>query len=237
MFYVCDKIGDKYGVVDTDDGICEYYKESVLYKINEQVKIQGVSRDGITVLDKDLVVAKAKILGIPVINSDWIRPDSNHFMSFDYEKDLSVVANVVNCEDNSIRVAVPQDKYNSIKIINLINNSFFNNNICSYRKGLKLFILANSRLYTIEVFVKILVNIIGDKFTDLRDGYIESIFKIDDSSIVAKYTISSMDYAYVWVSLDDGKLKKLPQRDFYEYDDVRYKYYVCSFDRRGRMVL
>ena len=27
MFYVCEKRGDLYGIVDTDDGICEFYSE------------------------------------------------------------------------------------------------------------------------------------------------------------------------------------------------------------------
>lgn len=27
MFYVCDKLGNKYGVVDTDDAICKCYQD------------------------------------------------------------------------------------------------------------------------------------------------------------------------------------------------------------------
>ena len=40
MFYVCDKKNGKYGVLDTDDAICEYYTKSELLRISKEVQIQ-----------------------------------------------------------------------------------------------------------------------------------------------------------------------------------------------------
>lgn len=41
MFYVCEKKGNKYGVVDTDDAICEYYSRDELLEINKKYKYKG----------------------------------------------------------------------------------------------------------------------------------------------------------------------------------------------------
>ena len=69
MFYVCDKIGDKYGVVDTNDSICEYYSEEQLRFIQKSgVVIYGVSDDCISIADTNFIRAKAKMLGIKLRN-------------------------------------------------------------------------------------------------------------------------------------------------------------------------
>lgn len=73
MFYVCDKKNGKYGVLDTDDAICEYYTKSELLSISRSTNIQGVSNEDIKVLSSDFIVAKSKLLGVDLKNIDWIK--------------------------------------------------------------------------------------------------------------------------------------------------------------------
>ena len=75
MFYVYTKNGTRYGVVDTNDGICEYYSEKQLIDLsNKGVKIFGVSDNSISVVDTNFIRAKAKLLGIKI--SDYILDSS-----------------------------------------------------------------------------------------------------------------------------------------------------------------
>lgn len=75
MFYVCDKKNGKYGVLDTDDAICEYYTKSELLRISKEVQIQGVRGDQIQVFSSDFIKARAKVLGLIIKNTNWIKKE------------------------------------------------------------------------------------------------------------------------------------------------------------------
>ena len=73
MYYVCEQKKSLYGVVDTDDGICEFYRKKDLIEIAKQVSIIGVTGDKVEVVDKNFVMAKAKLLGVNIENTDYLK--------------------------------------------------------------------------------------------------------------------------------------------------------------------
>lgn len=62
MFYVCVERDGKYVVLDTDDGICEFYTKSDLVQLVSQgIQVLGVSQGNISVISSDFLKAKAQV--------------------------------------------------------------------------------------------------------------------------------------------------------------------------------
>lgn len=52
MFYINSKKNGKWGIKDTKDGVEEFYSTDQIRKVEQQIKIYGVSTQGITIVRK-----------------------------------------------------------------------------------------------------------------------------------------------------------------------------------------
>ena len=124
MYYVCDKKDNKYGVADTNDGICEFYSENELREISKRVEISGVLKDRIEVYTPEFMRAKAKLLGINIVNYDYLR-EGREYRVFS-QAGTSSVLSFKDTKSGSI-ITLPyykkhMDLINKLKIVNLFNN-------------------------------------------------------------------------------------------------------------------
>lgn len=125
MFYVCDKKGNKYGVADTNDGICEFYSENELREISKSIEILGVAKDRIEVYTPDFICAKAKLLGINIINYDYLR-EGREYTVFSGASTVLTFRDLKS--DNLITLSYYKkhmDLINKLKLVNLLNNSYY----------------------------------------------------------------------------------------------------------------
>ena len=126
MFYVYTKKRNKYGVVDTDDGICEYYSERQLKNFHDKrISIYGVSDDGISIVDTNFIRAKAKLLGLDICNYILDRTLKYRVEQKDYSYYL------VSCTGDEVELSNTKDSFvfnlcNNLKIENLWDNRYFN---------------------------------------------------------------------------------------------------------------
>ena len=221
MFYVCEKKGNKYGVVDTDDAICEYYSRDELLEINKKVQIQGVSDNDIKVLNIDFIRAKAKLLGLRVRNSAWIKEDVPY-----------CVYNSINSRDIVIEDRVKNTtlvtKLNcnlftkKLKVINLINNKYFERRLDLLNSYVILF---NNELLELDKFVVHLSSYIETTYENMF-GHISTLFRVDTNTIIAIYQIYSGDDCFYYkVNLNKGTVDKI---DFKDYEKDYDKYFLCE---------
>ena len=130
MFYVCDKKNGKYGVLDTDDAICEYYTKSELLRISKEVQIQGVRGDQIQVFSSDFIKARAKVLGLIIKNTNWIKKEVLYriYLRSD-SKDVLLIEHETG--DNLLTKKDCSFFVKDLKIINLVNNKYFSRDLIS----------------------------------------------------------------------------------------------------------
>ena len=128
MFYVCEKNKNLYGVVDTDDGICEFYRKKDLIEIAKQVSIIGVVGDKVEVVDKKFVMAKAKLLGVNIENTDYLRYGTP------YKIYRVLGGDKLYLEDTESGNVITIKRYTrhfdlllskKLRIVNLLNNRYF----------------------------------------------------------------------------------------------------------------
>lgn len=228
MFYVCEKKGNKYGVVDTDDAICEYYSRDELLEINKKVQIQGVSDNDIKVLNVDFIRAKAKLLGLRVRNSDWIKEDvpycvynsinSRDIVIEDRVKDTTLVTKL-NCNLFTKK----------LKVINLINNKYFERRLDLLNSYVIVF---NNELLELDKFVVRLSSYIATKYASIF-GYIATLFRIDTNTIIAMYSDEGNGkFTYYKVKLNKGTVDEI---DFKDYEKDYEKYFLCDCYSTGRI--
>ena len=122
MLFVWNKKGNSYGIVDTDDDICEYVSSSKLRKlVADGIRIKGVSSDHIKLCDPEVVYAQAKLLGmnvVPVIlekEMDYKLKSTSEGMELRNDKQSLLVS-----------AEAVRDVYNKhLRIVNLVNNRYF----------------------------------------------------------------------------------------------------------------
>lgn len=170
MLFIGKKRGEKYGIIDTDNGICEYLTVAELKKYRDMgTKIEGVYADHIEVIRPEFFGAKAKLLNIKVSpfvfekDKDYLIMPSNtgHYVIVakdEYAKymenkkradETGNVMYMVGVEYLSIKELV---KYNShLRILNFINNDYYN---CSFCEEIHCndYILGDSEVYDFEDF-------------------------------------------------------------------------------------
>lgn len=228
MFYVCEKKGNKYGVVDTDDAICEYYSRDELLEINKKVQIQGVSDNDIKVSNIDFIRAKAKLLGLRVRNSDWIKEDvpycvynsinSRDIVIEDRVKDTTLVTKL-NCNLFTKK----------LKVINLINNKYFERRLDLLNSYVIVF---NNELLELDKFVVHLSSYIATKYASIF-GHIATLFRIDTNAIIAMYSDGGNGkFTYYKVKLNKGTVDEI---DFKDYEKDYDKYFLCDCYSTGRI--
>lgn len=97
MFYVCDKKGDKYGIMDSTDNIVEYYtaKEIVSIIKNYNIAIEGVNtKDGKVSIK---VANRLTILTEAELNNLYCLVDSSGYWQFpNARKQREKAENLIN---------------------------------------------------------------------------------------------------------------------------------------------
>lgn len=229
MYYVCDKKGSKYGVLDTDDAICEYYTKKELLEISKGVNILGVSNEDIKVLSSDFIIAKSKLLGVDLKNIDWIKSTDTYriYKKADYSSiileeiyTMSYYTTKENC-DLFIK---------ELKIVNLFNNKSFCIGADEY------YVVYDNRLCRLEGFVSNL-NFRIQKSKEYRFGYIEEVYWFDNNTIVFKYFNKDSEkstkgtYVYFKLTLSSNDVECISVKDEHELRQLEYlcrRGYICE---------
>ena len=223
MFYVCDKRNGKYGVLDTDDAICEYYTKSELLRISKEVQIQGVRGDQIQVFSSDFIKARAKVLGLIIKNTNWIKKEVLYriYLRSD-SKDVLLIEHETG--DNLLTKKDCSFFVKDLKIVNLVNNKYFSRDLIP--SGDLMVVLADS-LYDIEGFVSVFNSYIHYEYSKYKRGYIEELYRLNAGTIVASYfskDAPNVGYGCVRffkIRLRDGLVKCVKLKDEYEFSDYK----------------
>lgn len=243
MFYVCDKKDNRFGVLDTDDAICEYYTKKDLISISKSINIYGVSNEDIKVLSPDFVKAKAKLLGIDIKNTNWIKKESFYSLRFKLNSDDVLLVehktgNILSTKECNLYIK-------GLKIVNLVNNKFFSSQLVSSNN---LMVMFNDILFSIQGFVKKLNTYIyyyNNSDEMYRNGYIEELYRLNTNTIVARYYckhIPNRGYGcvtFLKIRLDDGGIRDIKLKDEYAYSDYVdecQEYRICRCYQDGSIV-
>lgn len=185
MLYVGRKKGNKFGVIDTNDGVCEYISSSKLKElVASGISIKGVSQDHIEVCDAKNIQAQVKLLGMsvaPVILEKGVKyrlgiSDTNEyqFVSDDEKQHIEV-------PESAIEVYV----YNEhLKIINVINNKYVAKPP-EYKFDDSYFLYAH-KIYRMSSFFTVLVIALLRSYKNTDIGNIQGIIRLTGSQYLIK---------------------------------------------------
>lgn len=230
------------GVLDTDDAICEYYTKSELLNISRSTNIQGVSGNEIRVLSSDYINAKAKLAGVKIKNTDWIKRDSVYRIS-DISRTLDC-DDIILSEDGTDNILLTKEYCDlfvrKLKILNLLNNKSFTKDSVDVDDYMVVY---DGNLYSLENFIKKLnsdISFVATYGVSLKskfsNGYIEEVYRLDSNTIVVKYFINSVGTEFFRVKLDTGIFKTINFKDEYDFKNFARglkDYSICECTRTG----
>lgn len=215
MFYVCNKRGNKYGVVDTDDGICEYYLRDDLLKISESVQIVGVSEDKINVVDKDFIIAKAKLLGVELINTDYISFDKcyNLVEVHEYNMYLRDVDSDSRIRIKNYRNHIDFILSRGVKIINLWNNVHFRGTNEFSELSLSTVVYIDYKFMSLNDCLERVKAEIGKETTLDSYSYIQEVHRVSTSKMVILFHfMGGVRYYEVDLSKGSRSVRKITDK-------------------------
>lgn len=209
MYYVCEQKQNLYGVVDTDDGICEFYRKKDLIEIAKQVNILGVTGDKVEVVDKNFVMAKAKLLGVSIKNTDYLKYETLY-------KIHRVSGDVMYLEDiesgNSISIkGYPRHidllLSRKLKVVNLLNNRYFSSEYMNISDNMNSvgavvyldgqFMILESCLLTIRRAIR--------KDLNYEEPSFKEVYRLSTSKMLIKCEVYAGNIIYYEVNLSIGR--------------------------------
>lgn len=237
MFYVCCKDGSNYGVLDTNDGVCEYYTKDDLINISKSVRIVGVSGNKVKVVSEDFIRAKMKLLIDNETKCFSFFKKGNDYIISQIDNRNNLIT-LVDCNDGSeCRVKIDSSTNNLFKKCKILN--LFNNKHCRL-DFVNRFIFFN---YQVEPYVCVdnyymkirdLLPLIHERLEDLLDYTIRTVYRINENSLVLKLELNNnyLSPKYIRFNLDTGNYRKVRVDSCYDYsmEYIRYYYFDCGYD-------
>ena len=217
MFYVCNKRGNKYGVVDTCDGICEYYSKDDLLKISESTPIIGVFDSKIKVVGTDFVKAKMKLLGIKDENTNYLKWVSNYITAWIDGENLIFVD-----KDTNSQIIVPKTSFfkhkdlfignSKLKICDLVNNRYFEKEYFSLTSVITCYVYFNYNFMMLDSFVVFIRSTIQDLVDDIAK--VHYLYRISVSKLIVEsncgfYIVDLLDSRRLLRKIKDETAKKM----------------------------
>lgn len=178
MLYVWNKKGNSYGIVDTDDGICEYISNSKLRKlVADGIKIKGVFSDHIELCDPKVIHAQAKLLGLDIVPAVLEK-------TVDYKLISTFEGMELRSDKQSLLVSAEavRNVYNKhLRIVNLINNRYFT------KSSDENYIIDTYTVRTLEDFCIILpLALRYAQFGGESNEWVQSIVRLTGSQLCVK---------------------------------------------------
>lgn len=209
MYYVCEQKQNLYGVVDTDDGICEFYRKKDLIEIAKQVNILGVTGDKVEVVSRDFVMAKAKLLGVNIENTDYLKYGTLY-------KIYRVLGDVMYLEDTESGNVISIKRYarhtdlllsKKLRIVNLWNNRYFSSEYMSISGNTSVvgavvyldgqFVALESCLLTVRRAIR--------KDLNYEEPSFNEIYRLSTSKMLIKCEVYPSNVVYYEVNLSIGR--------------------------------
>lgn len=209
MYYVCEQKRNLYGVVDTDDGICEFYRKKDLIEIAKQVSIIGVTGDKVEVVDKNFVMAKAKLLGVNIKNTDYLKYGTLY-------KIYRVLGNIMYLEDIESGNFIAIKRYarhtdlllsKKLRIVNLWNNRYFSSeymSISDNMNNLGAVVYLDGQLETLESCLLTVRRAIR-KDLNYEEPSFNEIYRLSTSKMLIKCEVYAGNILYYEVNLSIGR--------------------------------
>ena len=203
MYYVCEQKQNLYGVVDTDDGICEFYRKKDLIEIAKQVSIIGVTGDKVEVVDKKFVMAKAKLLGVNIENTDYLRYGTPYkiyrVLGGDklYLEDTES-GNVITIKRYARHTDLLLSK--KLRIVNLLNNRY----ISSEYMNLGAVVYLDGQLETLENCLLTIRRAIR-KDLNYEEPSFKEVYRLSTSKMLIKCEVYAGNIIYYEVNLSIGR--------------------------------
>lgn len=203
MYYVCEQKKNLYGVVDTDDGICEFYRKKDLIEIAKQVNIIGVTGDKVEVVDKNFVMAKAKLLGINIENTDYLRYGTP------YKIYRVLGGDKLYLEDTESGNVITIKRYTrhfdlllskKLRIVNLLNNRYFS----SEYMNLGAVVYLDGQLETLESCLLTIRRAIR-KDLNYEEPSFKEVYRLSTSKMLIKCEVYAGNIIYYEVNLSIGR--------------------------------
>ena len=210
MFYVCEQKQNLYGVVDTDDGICEFYRKKDLIEIAKQVNIIGVTGDKVEVVDKNFVMAKAKLLGINIENTDYLRYGTPYkiyrVLGGDklYLEDTES-GNVITIKRYARHTDLLLSK--KLRIVNLLNNRYFSSeymSISGNMNNLGAVVSLDGQLETLKSCLLTIRRAIR-KDLNYEEPSFKEVYRLSTSKMLIKCEVYAGNIIYYEVNLSIGR--------------------------------
>lgn len=210
MFYVCEKNQNLYGVVDTDDGICEFYRKKDLIEIAKQVNIVGVTGDKVEVVDKDFVMAKAKLLGVNIENIDYLKYGTLY-------KIYRVLGDVMYLEDTESGNVISIKRYvrhtdlllsKKLRIVNLWNNRYFSSEYMSISDNTSVvgaIVYLDGQFTSLESCLLTIRRAIVKDLNNYEAPSFKEIYRISTSKMLIKCEAYAGNIVYYEVNLLIGR--------------------------------
>ena len=203
MYYVCEQKKNLYGVVDTDDGICEFYRKKDLIEIAKQVNIIGVTGDKVEVVDKNFVMAKAKLLGINIENTDYLRYGTP------YKIYRVLGGDKLYLEDTESGNVITIKRYarhtdllfsKKLRIENLLNNTYFS----SEYMNLGAVVYLDGQLETLKNCLLTIRRAIR-KDLNYEEPSFKEVYRLSTSKMLVKCEVYAGNIIYYEVNLSIGR--------------------------------
>lgn len=206
MYYVCEQKRNLYGVVDTDDGICEFYGKKDLIEIAKQVSIIGVTGDKVEVVDKNFVMAKAKLLGVNIENTDYLKYGTLY-------KIYRVLGDIMYLEDTESGNVISIKRYarhtdlllsKKLRIVNLWNNRYFSGGTCSDANNLSVLVILDGELMLLQNCLLTIRRAIR-KDLNYEEPSFNEIYRLSTSKMLIKCEVYAGNILYYEVNLSIGR--------------------------------
>lgn len=209
MFWVCDKKDNRFGVLDTDDGICEYYTESELYNLAKQARTFGVSPNKIEVVPKKQVLAQAKILGLEIRNVNWFKDNVDYRINLirqseftativGYDKETNIISDIFYPISDSKHLDLLCSKFRIENLYNSIGFSINQNGVLSS------FVLIEGIIFiSLKDLIGKMSNYIKREYK--MSGYIDKVYRPNRSIIAVRFYTGNtyQEYLYYQALLSD----------------------------------
>lgn len=190
MFYICKKVGDKYGILDTEDGVIELHTLEQICKFARKVKIYGVEFIGTTLV-------------IRVVQPSAFEPLSEACYDVDFlnSKKAAVQATKFNFTEKAPFYKMFSSVFNDLNI-DMLHQCPENLLILSFKSWIRD---RNMLAFTLASDTELISDVeVPDK---VKDNVAERIRAIYDNSTYKNYSMLKFSYYRILTSSDSSNKK------------------------------
>lgn len=206
MYYVCEQKRNLYGVVNTDDGICEFYRKKDLIEIAKQVKILGVTGDKVELVDKNFVMAKAKLLGVNIENIDYVKCGTRYKLNR-VLGDIMYLADIESGDILGIKRFVGHADLllsKKLRVVNLWNNRYFSRGMGSDANNLGVVVILDGQLMILQNCLLTIRRAVS-KDLNYKEPLFKEVYRLSTSKMLVEFEAYTGSTLYYEVNLSIGR--------------------------------